>query len=141
VADAETTATAKEANMSSVRILFVDDCEEDVFLSIHEMQRAGLDVTAQTVMTAVDLANAVSAFHPDIILSDMSLPGFSGFEALKIAATIDPSIPVVILCGCAEHYGQHACESGASAVIDKDHMDELPGCIQAVIGVGSALLS
>jgi CheY-like chemotaxis protein len=125
--------------MSSVRILFVDDSEEDVFLSIHEIRRAGLDVTARTVATAADFANAVSAFHPDIILSDMSLPGFSGFHALKIAAEIDPSIPVIILCGCAEHYGLHARECGARAVVDKDHMNELPGCIKAVVRAAPTL--
>jgi len=45
------------------------------------------------------LLNAIHDFKPDIILSDYSLPQFTGFEALEIAKKLIPDIPFIIITG------------------------------------------
>jgi CheY-like chemotaxis protein len=79
------------------RLLIVDD-------------DAGIrDVTSQVfvevgyrVETAVDGADAlrvVDTFHPDLLITDLRMPGMSGFELLAIVREQFPQLPVIAISG------------------------------------------
>ena len=115
--------------MAAIRILFVDDSDDDVFIATHRLRQAGFEVDACTVSIERELREAITTFHPDVIVSDMSLPGFYGFDALDIARDARPEVPFLFLCGCPERCAEQALQSGAFAIIDKDRADELPALI------------
>jgi DNA-binding NtrC family response regulator len=119
--------------MVAIRILFIDDCADDVFIATHRLTKAGFDVCARTVALENELRDAIIDFHPDIILSDMSLPGFTGLEALNIAHSSSPEVPFLFLCGCAERTTRQALERGAFAIVDKDHAESLPDLIHTAL--------
>src|SRR5947209_7531413 len=67
------------------------------------------DVTSQVfaevgykVETAVDGADAlrvVGRFHPDLLITDLRMPGMSGFELLVIVREQFPHLPVIAISG------------------------------------------
>lgn len=119
--------------MASIRVLFVDDNDDDVFIATHRLKQAGLNISTQTVAMRDELKHAIDSFHPDVILSDMSLPGFSGFDAFDIARDSDPDVPFLFLCGSPERCSQAALEKGAFAIVDKDRADALPDLINSAL--------
>ncbi len=124
--------------MTTIRILFVDDSDDDVFIATHRLKKAGFELDARTVTFEHELREAITTFHPDIVVSDMSLPGFSGFQALDLVRNAEPNTPFMFLCGNAERCEQQALERGAYAIIDKDHAEALPAVICAALAATSA---
>ena len=119
--------------MAIVRILFVDDCDDDVFITTYRLKKAGFELEARTVAFEHELREAITSFSPDIVVSDMTLPGFSGLDALDLVRASHPEIPFMFLCGGAQRCERQALERGAYAIVDKDHAEALPSLI------GSAL--
>ena len=67
-----------------LRVLIVDD--DEIVAELHRAFVADLDgfVVAGAVGTGPDAVVAIRTHHPDIVLLDMHLPGFSGLEVLRI---------------------------------------------------------
>jgi len=70
--------------LGALRILLVEDSPEDAELMSEQMLDAGLEARFERVESEVELRQALAAFVPDIVLSDLSMPGFSGDDALRI---------------------------------------------------------
>jgi CheY-like chemotaxis protein len=80
-----------------MKILYVEDNEDNIFMLKNRLTRAG-----HTVMIATDGAQGVamaSSERPDLILMDLSLPVLDGWEATRrIKAAPDTKhIPVIAL--------------------------------------------
>jgi DNA-binding NarL/FixJ family response regulator len=61
----------------------------------------------------------------DLIISDISMPGRSGLEALQQIKEIDPSIPVLIMSMHPEdQYALRVFKAGASGYLSKDAVHE-----------------
>ena len=81
------------------RILIVEDEAWDAELAQRLLTSAGLDFTSVVVATRAPFEEQLAAFHPDVILSDYHLPGFSGEAALEIAQAQCPDVPFVFWSG------------------------------------------
>lgn len=82
------------------RVLIVDDSVIDAELTGFMLRDdAGLDVDVLRVDDAAGLRDALPAFDPHLVLSDLNLPGFSGAEALDMVRAFRPELPVVVLTG------------------------------------------
>ena len=68
-----------------IRVLLVEDRIEDAEMLLREMRMGGLSIVSQRVDTGAEFETALETFAPDLILSDYSLPGFDGTEALRLA--------------------------------------------------------
>jgi CheY-like chemotaxis protein len=80
-----------------MKILYVEDNEDNIFMLKNRLTRAG-----HTVVVATDGAQGVamaSSERPDVILMDLSLPVLDGWQATReIKAAADPEhIPVIAL--------------------------------------------
>jgi two-component system, NarL family, invasion response regulator UvrY len=118
-----------------VRILIVDD---------HAIVRKGLKgilLEAYPSAHIEDVADADSMISKakeanwDIIISDLSLPGLSGLEALKHLKQFVPKIPVLILSvHPEEQYAIRILKAGAAGYLNKDTApDELVKAVQRVL--------
>jgi len=87
------------AARSGLRILILEDEPADAELEQRLLKDAGLDFTAVVVDTEAAFTRQLSDFRPDVILSDFSLPGFSGENALKITREQYPHVPFIFLSG------------------------------------------
>ena len=67
-----------------VRVLIVDDSEDDALLLTDELRDGGYASTSLRVDTPESMKAALSGQAWDIIIADYTMPGFSGREALQI---------------------------------------------------------
>ena len=75
-------------------------------------------------------------FAPDVILSDFSMPGFSGQEALEIARDWRPDVPFIFVSGTiGEELAIHALQRGAIDYVLKDNLRRLPSAVERALGI------
>ena len=67
-----------------LRVLIVEDCEDDAELLLRELRRGGFDPLFERVETPQAMGVALARQDWDIIVSDYSLPQFSGLAALAL---------------------------------------------------------
>jgi len=65
-----------------LKVLLVEDSEDEAILLIHELRRGGYEPVVERVENAEAMGAALERPGWDIIISDYSLPHFSGPEAL-----------------------------------------------------------
>jgi PAS domain S-box-containing protein/diguanylate cyclase (GGDEF)-like protein len=113
-----------------IRVLLAEDITADAELEIRELKRAGLRVTARIVDRADTFAAALREFTPDVILSDFSMPGFDGMEALALARETSPDTPFLFVSGTiGEEYAIRALKSGATDYVLKSNLVRLPAAV------------
>ena len=71
----------------------------------------------------------------DVVISDLSMPGRSGLEALQQIKQLQPKLPVLILSiHPEEQYAIRVLKAGASGYLSKDSApDELVNAVQRVL--------
>jgi PAS domain S-box-containing protein len=117
-----------------IKILLAEDATADVELILRELQRAGIGCLTRRVETAVDFRRELEAFHPQVILSDFSMPQFDGMEALKIANQSFPLIPFIFVSGTiGEEHAIRALKSGARDYVLKNNLLRLPAAVERAI--------
>src|SRR5579872_174167 len=82
-----------------LRVLVVEDCTADSELAIQQLTRGGIRCVHLRADSESAFRAALARFRPHIILSDFSLPGFDGLEALHIATEEAPDVPFIFLSG------------------------------------------
>src|SRR5687767_6706055 len=82
-----------------LRLLVVDDNEDDAVLVCRELERCGYAVSAERVETRSGMAEALAREPWDLIISDFGMPTFSGPEALALYREWRLDIPFIIVSG------------------------------------------
>jgi len=109
-----------------LRVLIVEDSEDDAALIVRELQRGGFDVSHQRVDTATVMNTALETQEWDLVVSDYSMPGFSGEEALKILRTKSLDIPFIYVSGTlGEETAVDALKAGAQDYVVKGKLKRL----------------
>jgi signal transduction histidine kinase len=122
------------APIGPVRVLQVEDSEMDAELIAMQLQDAGLEAEFLRVDSGEALHQAISDFRPDLVLSDLSMPGFSGHEALRIVRERASSVPFIFVSGTmGEETAVQALQQGASDYILKDKTARLPAAAARAI--------
>jgi two-component system, cell cycle sensor histidine kinase and response regulator CckA len=80
-----------------LRVLLIEDSDDDAELVARELTRSGYVVTKARVETAHALAAALEKERWDLAIADFSMPQFSGTAALKIVRQFDPDMPFVFV--------------------------------------------
>lgn len=82
-----------------LRVLIIEDVEEDADLLIRELKKGGYDPTWERVETAEALRDALKEKAWDCIFCDYNLPLFSGPEALELFKKTGLTTPFVLVSG------------------------------------------
>ncbi|MEO8366691.1 MAG: ATP-binding protein [Pseudoxanthomonas sp.] len=115
------------APLGQVRVLQVEDSEMDAELICMQLLDADLQAEFLRVDSGEALRRAIGEFKPDLVLSDLSMPGFSGYEALGIVRECAPGVPFIFVSGTmGEETAVLALQRGASDYILKDKTARLP---------------
>ena len=69
-----------------VRLLLVEDNEDDAVLIANQLRRGGIEVSYDRVETAGALLASLAQNTPDLVISDCKMPAFDSQEALAAAA-------------------------------------------------------
>jgi PAS domain S-box-containing protein len=117
-----------------IKVLFVEDLAEDAELLLREMRLHGLDATGRRVDTAAEYEAALVSFAPDLILSDYTLPGFAGTEALQIARSLRPDTPFIFVSGTiGEERAIQALKQGAVDYVLKENRARLVPAVERAL--------
>ena len=109
-----------------LRLLLIEDSEDDAFFLLLHLQRNSYDVHHERVQTEVALRHALSTTQWDIVISDYSMPRFSGIAALRITREYRPHVPFIILSGAiGEERAVEAIREGANDYVMKDNLPRL----------------
>jgi hypothetical protein len=115
---------------AGLKVLVVEDSEQDAELLLHELGKAGYKPTARRVDNARDMEAALVQGSWDVIISDYVLPQFSGLEALKILQKKGLDIPFLIVSGkIGEEVAVEALKAGAHDYLLKDRLTRLGAAI------------
>ena len=91
--------TESGAGREPVRILLVEDMPTEAEITIRQVRKGGIACTWHRVETELALRDALRDFQPNIILSDFSLPQFTGLGALGVAREVAPDLPFIFVSG------------------------------------------
>jgi two-component system, sensor histidine kinase and response regulator len=108
---------------ANLRILILEDNQNDADLINRELNKGGLSFTSETVQTRERFEHALEHFIPDIILSDYSLPSFDAVTAFDIKQNKFPQIPFIIVSGVIGE--ENAVELIKKGVTDYTPKDKL----------------
>ncbi len=117
-----------------IRILMVEDQEADAELITRALRRAGTSLEARRVDSQAALLSQLEEFRPDIVLSDFTLPGFGGLEALDLVRAHDTELPFVFVSGTlGEDRAIDALKRGATDYVLKQSLSRLPSAIHRAL--------
>lgn len=113
-------------------LLAVDDSA--TMRRVIEMTFAGEDVRVLTVVTAQDALTSCRRDQPDVVLADVALEGFSGYDLCRAIKDEFSRIPVVLLASKQNPFDPaRAQAAGADAHLDKPY--DTAKAIELVKGV------
>ena len=114
-----------------LRILFVEDLPTDQELAERQLRANDFDFKSLRVDTREDYLRALETFHPDLIISDYSMPGFDGMQALQLTKELYPELPFIVLTGSMNEDTAVDCmKSGAADYVIKEHINRLPFAVR-----------
>jgi two-component system cell cycle sensor histidine kinase/response regulator CckA len=83
----------------ALRLLLVEDSEDDAELVLRALKRGGYEVTYERVQTAQAMAAALDREPWDAIVSDYSMPEFDAPSAFRVLRERDLDLPFIIVSG------------------------------------------
>src|SRR6266446_332652 len=114
-----------------LRLLLVEDSENDALLLVRELTRAGFEPVVERVETAVTMQAALDRQGWDIVLGDYSMPQFGGAAALALLREGGLDVPFIIVSGTiGEERAVAAMKAGASDYVPKDKLKRLVPVIE-----------
>ncbi|MES1177869.1 MAG: response regulator [Myxococcales bacterium] len=121
-------------SIQKLRVLLVEDSPSDAKLLLHEIRRTIPLVEFERVEDAAAMRAALEAEQWDVVISDWSLPTFSGLSALAIMGELSLDIPFIIVSGTiGEEVAVEGMHAGAHDYLIKGHLQRLVPAIEREI--------
>jgi signal transduction histidine kinase len=115
----------------TIRILFIEDNEDDVLLEMNELTNGGYEVVFERVETSKDFHRALNDKTWDCIISDYSMPHFSGLDALSELRKTGIDIPFILVSGViGEETAVAAMRAGSHDYIMKSKLNRLVPAVE-----------
>ena len=116
----------------ALRVLFVEDSENDALLLLRTLRKGGYDPVWERVDTAEEMEAALDGRGWDLVISDHSMPAFSSSAALGLLRSkglVD--LPFIIVSGkIGEDAAVAAMKAGAHDYLMKDNLARLNTAIE-----------
>lgn len=118
-----------------LRVLLVEDSDDDATLILHHLQENGIETDARIVSNEVQFAANLTP-EWDIILCDYNLPDFSPRAALELLRDRQLNIPLLIISGdISQSQAAQMMLNGARDFVDKSNLSRLLPAIQRELSV------
>jgi PAS domain S-box-containing protein len=110
----------------TLRVLHVEDSEQDMALIARHLKKAGYDLKSDRVETAETMRAALESREWDVILCDYSMPQFNALAALALVKEMRLDVPCIIISGTiGESAAVEAMRAGAQDYLMKDALARL----------------
>ena len=116
---------------TSIRVLIVEDSQDDAALLLLELESGGYDPTFERIDTATAMKTALAKQPWDIIIADYSMPHFSALAALQLLQDSGLDLPFIIVSGAiGEDTAVAAMKAGAHDYLMKDNLARLVPAVE-----------
>jgi len=116
-----------------LNILIVEDSRDDADLILAQLRHDGFDPVWKRVETEHDFLVEIHN-RPDIVLSDFSLPRFTGLRAAELLQASGLNIPFILISGTVgEEIAVEAMKHGATDYLLKDRIVRLGSAVQRAL--------
>jgi len=116
----------KIINPQSIRVLIVEDSEDDALLIIRELKKGGYNPVYEWVKTAAAMKKVLKEKQWDIILCNYIMPKFSGAQAIALLKETDIDIPIIVVSGnIGEETALECVRLGAHDYVMKNNLSRL----------------
>ncbi len=117
--------------LDPLRVLIVEDSEDDTLLMVRELQRGGFDPVFERVQTPDSMTAALQAQAWDLIISDYSMPQFGGSAALSLFKQQGLDIPFIAVSGViGEDTAVEMMKAGADDYVMKSRLARLAPAVR-----------
>lgn len=115
----------------ALRVLMVDESPLDADMNCRALEVAGFHITKDLVSSADGLVSRLHEHKYDVVLSDYSLRGWTGLDALRLLKEESPATPLVIVAEkLADDLAAECRKQGCVGCIPKGHLDDLPDAVR-----------
>jgi PAS domain S-box-containing protein len=119
---------------TELRILILENISEDAELINRILKKENFSFSSKIVGRKKDFLRELRVFQPDLILSDYSMPQFTGLEALEIVRQITPETPFIIITGSLNEEKAVDCiKAGAWDYLIKDNLFHLGSAVKSAM--------
>jgi DNA-binding NtrC family response regulator len=110
-----------------LRVLIVEDSEDDALLILRELERGGYEPVHERVDTPEGMRGSLAEGGPwDVVLSDWQMPRFEAPEALAMFRATGSEAPFIIVSGkVGEEVAVEAMKAGAHDYVMKGNLTRL----------------
>lgn len=110
----------------SLRVLMVDDSEDDVFLVSRHIKKHVRTLIYEQVDDSRSMITALQKKPWDIVLCDYNMPTFDVLSAISLLKKLTIDIPIIIVSGTSDENAMRECMSlGARDYIMKNNLSNL----------------
>ena len=120
-----------EREEPALRVLLVEDSEDDALLVLHELRRGGYGLVSRRVETPADMKAEIEGSTWDLVLCDYSMPRFSAPAALKLLQNSGLDLPFIIVSGTiSDEAAVAAMKGGAHDYVMKGNLSRLNPAVE-----------
>lgn len=114
-----------------LRVLIVEDSEDDAELLVYELESGGYDLIYERVDTPAAMNAALDKQQWDIVVADYTLPSFSAPAALNLLKERGIDLPFIIVSGTiGEEIAVAAMKAGAHDYLMKGKLARLAPAVE-----------
>ncbi len=115
----------------ALRVLLVEDSEDDAILVIRELRHGGYEPHFCRVDTGPDMEAAIGGQEWDVVISDYNMPQFNALAALEVVRNSGHDLPFIIVSGkIGEDLAVTAMKAGANDYLMKGNLARLVPAIE-----------
>lgn len=122
-----------------LRVLMVEDSEDDVLLAMHALKHGGYDPVYERVETSDDMKVALHRETWDVVLSDYMMPRFTGLAAIKVLQESGRDVPFILISGnIGEETAVEALKAGAHDCVMRNNLLRLALVVERALEEATA---
>jgi PAS domain S-box-containing protein len=119
---------------TNLRVLHVEDSEDDAILVLVELSGGGFSVVSERVENAAQMRTALARGDWDIVITDYSLPEFSAMAALDVLRASGQDLPCIVVSGAiGEEAAVALMKSGASDFVMKQRLSRMAPAVERTL--------
>ena len=124
-------AARQEEPRAPLRVLIVEDSEDDALLILRELRRGGYEPDYERVDNPKATKEALAGSDWDVIISDYRLPRFEAPKALEVAREMGSEVPFIVVSGkIGEDVAVKMMKAGAHDYVMKDNLARLCATVE-----------
>jgi CheY-like chemotaxis protein len=119
-------------------VLVVDDQRDFCHLVARWLRKLGSGIRVELAVSAADALALMESRRPDLVITDLNMPGMDGLELTRKVKEKAPAPVVVVMTSVGPRkFREKADASGADYCVEKDNLQsQLPGFLQRRFGLG-----